>query len=164
AAITAASPQGGNDFVEQLLNPVTGVLSIAKTGKYKRVAILYTDACWGPLSASDLQRCVDLCRANDIVFYAVICNRQETEPNGIKESLQVLANMTGGFLYDGVVTSDAARNISSRLQELVAGGTPCAITWESGVSCAAETMVVFRWNASDSIRYQKPSTGVASLT
>ena len=84
SAIDPINANGDNDFVEQLLNPKTGLLNIAKTGKYKRVAVLYTDAWWASLGPDELQQCKDTCSKYDIQFYAIIYSRPEAEPNGIK--------------------------------------------------------------------------------
>jgi hypothetical protein len=72
SALAPIQAGGGNDFVEHLLNPLTGLLNIAKTGKQKRVALLYTDAWWPALTAVELQRCRDTCSRYGIEFYAVI--------------------------------------------------------------------------------------------
>ena len=135
SAIDPINANGDNDFVEQLLNPKTGLLNIAKTGKYKRVAVLYTDAWWASLGPDELQQCKDTCSKYDIQFYAIIYSRPEAEPNGIKQSLQELANFTGGKLYDGVTNQQAAEELSYRLQQDAQGNQPCRIEWQSGLSC-----------------------------
>ena len=126
---------GGNNFVEQLLSPKTGLLNIAKTGKNKRTAVIYTDAWWYALTNHQLQRCIDTCNKYGIQFFAVIYKRPEAEPNGIKKSLQLLADATGGLLYDGVTSEEAAIDIANKIQQSAQSSYPCEIEWESGIYC-----------------------------
>ncbi|MGA2298594.1 MAG: choice-of-anchor D domain-containing protein, partial [FCB group bacterium] len=158
---------GDNDFVEQLLNTRTGLLNIAKTGKYKRVAVIYTDAWWYALSANELQRCIDTCKKYNIQFYAVIYSRPEAEPNGIKSSLQALANATGGYLYDGITAKNAADNIAIYLQQQMQGGDPCTIEWQSGVKCTYGTVNIdcklIPYNFNATANYQTSLSSIAYL-
>lgn len=126
---------GGNDFVEHLMNPISGILNIAKRGKNKRVAVLFTDAWWTPLSDSELEQCVKICRDYDITFYAVIYSRKEAEPQGIKKSLKQLAEATGGELFDGVTSFNSAKTLSVLMGNRVQGGSVCEIEWLSDYKC-----------------------------
>ena len=162
--ITPIRAVGGNDFVEHLLNTLTGLLHIAKTGKHKRVAVLYTDAWWYALSSSELQQCIQLCKEHAIEFYAVIYSRPEAEPNGIKQSLQALAVATGGILYDGITSEKAAKDIAIRIQKVAQGGSPCTIEWQSGISCqAGSTNVELQWQAQKAKSYQSLQSTIAKL-
>jgi formylglycine-generating enzyme required for sulfatase activity len=163
--ITPIRAVGDNDFVEHLLNTLTGLLHIAKTGKHKRVAVLYTDAWWYSLSSSELQQCIQLCKEHAIEFYAVIYSRPEAEPNGIKQSLQALAVATGGILYDGITSEKAAKDIAIRIQKVAQGGSPCTIEWQSNVSCqAGNTNVELQWQAQKTTSsYQSPQSAIAKL-
>jgi len=163
--ITPIRAVGDNDFVEHLLNTLTGLLHIAKTGKHKRVAVLYTDAWWYALSSSELQQCIQLCKEHAIEFYAVIYSRPEAEPNGIKQSLQALAVATGGILYDGITSEKAAKDIGFRIQQVAQGGSPCRIEWQSGISCqAGNTNVELQWQAQKATdSYQSPQSTIAKL-
>ena len=163
--ITPIRAVGGNDFVEHLLNTLTGLLHIAKTGKHKRVAVLYTDAWWYALSSSELQQCIQLCKEHAIEFYAVIYSRPEAEPNGIKQSLQALAVATGGILYDGITSEKAAKDIAIRIQKIAQGGSPCTIEWQSAVSCKVEkTNVELEWQSqSAKTSYQSPQSTIVKL-
>jgi formylglycine-generating enzyme required for sulfatase activity len=164
--ITPIRAVGGNDFVEHLLNTLTGLLHIAKTGKHKRVAVLYTDAWWYALSSSELQQCIQLCKEHAIEFYAVIYSRPEAQPNGIKKSLQALAVATGGILYDGITSEKAAKDIAIRIQKMAQGGEPCEIIWESAILCKAaeKNNVELVWQSqSAKTSYQSPQSTIAKL-
>lgn len=134
-AIEPAKAVGGNDFVEHLLNPNAGLLNIAKAGRFRRVAVLYTDAWWEPLTGDELQRCKDTCSRYGIRFYAVIYSRPEASPNGIKNSLRQLAEATGGQMFDGVTSEEGAKRIALDLQADALVGEPCELVWESGKRC-----------------------------
>ncbi|MEI6091365.1 MAG: choice-of-anchor D domain-containing protein [bacterium] len=133
--IDPISARGDNNFEEQLLNSLTGLLNLAKKGINKKVAVLYTDAWWKALTTSQLQSCKDTCAKYDIVFFAVIYSRPGAEPDGIKKSLQSLANETGGYLYDGITSTAAAEAIAYGLRQVTQNGNPCEIKWESQANC-----------------------------
>ncbi|MBM2817244.1 MAG: yiaD [Ignavibacteria bacterium] len=129
---------GGNNFPEQLLNKLTGLLNIAKNGKFKRVAVLFTDAFWFALTPDELQKCIDTCKKHNILFFGILYSKPEAEPLGIKSSLGALALATGGFIYDGILSLDAAKNIGYIIQQNSQGGEPCRIEWQSDISCSEE--------------------------
>ncbi|MBS1904945.1 MAG: choice-of-anchor D domain-containing protein [Bacteroidetes bacterium] len=163
--ISTLDAGGGNDFVEHLLNPRTGILNIAKSGKYKRVAVLYTDAWWDALSDVELQQCIDTCTKYSIEFFAIIYSRPEAEPDGIKSSLRALATATGGQLFDGIDSKQAALDVATSVDQSAQGASPCLIQWESKPECSAGmTTVAFNWRGqSVQIDYQLPSSDVAEL-
>jgi len=159
--------QGDNDFVEHLLNHLTGLLNITKKGHYKKVAVLFTDAWWCALTDDELQACKDTCSKYNIQFYAVIYSSSEAEPNGIKKSLQLLANATGGYLYDGITTTIAAVDIANCLQLQAQGGDPCQIEWQSGIICKTGLInvevMISQLNLVSNLSYQSPDNSVAKL-
>ncbi len=130
--IDEISAIGGNDFTEHLLNQHTGLLNIAKTGKNKRVAIIYTDGWYRQLSNEDLAKCMDICNFYDIQFHAIIYSSSDIEPNGIKRSLKQLCDYTGGMFFDGIIGKEAAINIAYHLQQRIQSHTPCTISWDGG--------------------------------
>ncbi|MEI6090299.1 MAG: FISUMP domain-containing protein [bacterium] len=158
---------GENDFVEHLMNRLTGLLNIAKNGKYKRVAVLYTDAWWYPLADNELQDCKDTCLKYNIQFFAVIYSRPEAESNGIKQSLQLLADETGGYLYDGVTSTQAAEEIANCLQLQAQDDSPCGIEWQSVFSCKSELTNVeiklYPNNRKRKTSFQIPNSSLAKL-
>ncbi|MBL7997262.1 MAG: hypothetical protein JNL32_01370 [Candidatus Kapabacteria bacterium] len=127
---------GGNDFKTHLLNPLTGLLNVAKNGRNSRVAILFTDALWNPLSKEELQACIDSCTKHNIRFFAVLFSSTSTSPNGIKVSFQALAEATGGAMIDGITEPGAVSNLVQDLISVTQGGKPCTIEWLTESSCA----------------------------
>ncbi len=163
--ITPIRAGGDNNFVEHLLNERTGILNIAKLGKNKRIAIVYTDAWWYQLSKSELERCINICKEYDIEFYAVIYSRPEAEPNGIKASLQALCNASGGYMYDGITSEEAALELSRRIQKEVQLVEPCTIEWKSGPACVSNDIKVdLEWNKTvGSTSYKSGSNSIPTL-
>ncbi len=167
SSIDPITASGDNDFVEHLLNPQTGILNVAKKGKYKRVAVLYTDAWWYPLTAAELQQCKDTCAKYDIEFYTIIYSRPEANEHGIKKSLKELSHATGGELFDGITSTTAAENIAIRLNLFINEISICNIEWQSGIRCSAgNTQVELRLlqnGTTATTSYQSPNDAVARI-
>ncbi len=165
--INPIAASGGNDFVEQLANRVTGLLNIAKRGVNKRVAIIYTDAMWGALTDKVLQDCIDTCKKYDIQFYAIMYSKPDVEPFGIKSSLSALANATGGLLFDGILLMTAAQEIAVKLQQVTQGSEPCTIEWISEIQCPKNLVDVDVFlktiNANSKTFYSLPKNGIGYL-
>jgi hypothetical protein len=136
AALSGVRVGGGNDFVTHLLDPLAGLLNIAKTGRTSRVAVLVTDAYWGAMTASQVLQCIDTCKRHKIKFYAIVCSPQGAGAGGIKSSLQSIAGATGGRMIEGVLTSEESRELALELHGEVQG-EPCYIEWTSRFACGA---------------------------
>lgn len=139
-AIKPVKAGGGNDFIEHLLNDRTGLLNIAKEGKHKRIAVIYTDAYWHPMSDFEKQKCIDTCIKYDITFFACIYTRPEAMPDGIKKTLQDLADATGGKMFDGIVSNKLATELAEILQMEIYYD-PCDIEWKSRNNCSPSVAV-----------------------
>lgn len=135
-AIDRVGIGSGDNFHELLLNSPMGILNIAATGRYKRVAIVLTDAWEQQLSNEDLAACKDLCARYDITFYAVIYSVPSASSQGVKNSLRELANATGGMIFDEVLNESAALDIALNISKILSGAEPCEIAWESDRVCA----------------------------
>ncbi len=146
-AIGPITAGGGNDFVEHLLNPYTGLLNIAKTGQFKRSAVIFSDAYWKALTDDELQRAIDLCIENNITFFTVIYSPDDVRDNGIKSSLISISKATGGLIFDGVLTLEKANQITKVLQNEISNFKPCTVEWLSLSKCANTTDVIMRLDA-----------------
>jgi hypothetical protein len=149
-----------------LLNNITGLLNIAKTGKHKRVAIIYTDAWWYSLTYDQLNQCIDVCEEYDITFYTVIYSRPEAEPNGIKASLRQLSEATGGKFFDGITSFAAAEKIALDIQGELQELEPCTIEWESKPYCSLQNIALtatYDLNSTSSTTYPLPDVAIARL-
>jgi len=168
-AISKAVSGGGNDFAEQLLNPSTGLLNIAKTGKNKRFAILFTDAYWDPFPPAILQRCIDTCLRYDITFTAIVFSNSGVQPDGIVSSLRKLADATNGSITEGELTESQALALADALSSVSQGLLPCEVTWTSASSCLRfikrkVIVSVDGGGAPAQQTYQVVNSGNASLT
>ncbi|MEI6089552.1 MAG: FISUMP domain-containing protein [bacterium] len=167
SAIETISTSNENDFVEQLLNPLTGLLNIIKRGIYTHNVVLFTDAGWIGLTQSEIETCKDICVANKIKFYAVVYSSPETDKNGIKRSLQTLADATGGLLFDGITSAGAATALAKRLQTIIQDGKFCEIEWESGIFCKGDWTNVEITDSKHALtaqtRYEAPIRSGAAL-
>ena len=146
---------GKTDFYEQLLNTYTGVLNIAKRGKFRKVVIVYSDAGFSAFSDSDLQSCIDTCKKYDITFFACLYDAPGYNTKGIKSTLNALAEATGGKIYDGILTTEKVQEISASLLDEIKYD-PCTVTWEHSKSCYSllETEITHNGLAlSDTIYY-----------
>lgn len=168
---------GDNNFREQLLNDTYGLLPLTARGKHEnRVAILYTDAFWYALSANELKRCIDICKAKNIRFYAVIFGPDENRRGSmvIAYSLRELARATGGQVYENVFS---AGNLAEQLLPLVVNRAPvipCDIEWQAKVHCGSETRRAVTMEYAKSINepieatatgvYTAPASSLAGLT
>ncbi len=163
-AIAPIKAWGDNDFVEHLLNPEAGLLNLAKKGKYKRVAIIYTDSRWYALTPEELQRCIDTCTKYEIRFFAALYSRPESEPNGIKKSLTALAEATGGRLFTGLTGVIPAEALGTQFPDIL--GETCEVEWESGPGCSTEQNVAVEipeLGLRHMLRYDSPAGSVATL-
>ena len=125
---------GGTNIYEQLLNSNTGLIHVAKRGKYKKVAIIYTDGYWSNMD-NNVKECIELCRNNSIQFFAIIYSESNSSDIGVKSSLKTIADSTYGMLYDGITESEAIDDLVNRIIRFAYSSEPCEITWKSDISC-----------------------------
>lgn len=145
AAVLQSFPRGangGNDFVEQLLNPQSGLLPLAARGRNRenRVAMLFTDAFWSALPDAALQQCIQLCQREHIRFYAFVLgpSNYRTGSGVIANSLKTIANATGGQVFEDVLTEAQANIITQQLATSVLQvevTQPCELSWISKPQC-----------------------------
>jgi hypothetical protein len=157
--IDSIKVNGSTNYVEQLLNPTTGLLSIAKTGKNKRVAIIMGNAYGFGLSDSDLQTCIDICYQYNIEFYTIFYTNEKTLSNGTKEQFKKLASATGGKFYDGITDYQKANEIAYLIQQKVQIGEYCEFEWQSSSFCENEIRkldLTYLINNTSTLHYYTP--------
>jgi WD40 repeat protein len=135
-AIDGLRPFGSNDFVEQLLDPLKGLMTIAQsgTGAVKRYAILLTDAFGERIDPGVIDVCKEICSTYQIHFYAVIYTPEGVQANSIRASLQELAAASGGEVFDAS-EAEQSLDIARQLQVRLDGASPCRIEWLSNGGC-----------------------------
>jgi WD40 repeat protein len=161
AAIDKVVAGGDNNFAEHLLNFKAGLLRVAAGGKYKKVAILCTDAWWPALSTAELEQCRQLCSSKEITFYALVYSKLNSEPDGIIKSLKQLAASTGGVVIDGITTLEQASISALTLQSYLSGTGSCTVEWLSDRQCADNSMMDISitdipFQVKDTATYQVP--------
>lgn len=145
--ISTVKAEGKNDFRQQLLHQIAGVLNIAKRGGQRRTAVMFTDALWDALKPNELKACFDTCQKYSIRFYVVDFSKPLDDQYGIKTSLRALCSNTGGFYFENVITQMAARDNGKIVQQLAQGVEPCEITWQSQIACTDPKIEVeLKWN------------------
>ncbi|MBK9247892.1 MAG: choice-of-anchor D domain-containing protein [Ignavibacteria bacterium] len=140
-SISTLNAAGGNDYKDQLLNPQTGALVLSRAGVFKRHILVVTDGQWGRLTPEDSVRCVELCKADNIIFHVVLLGGNQADERGIMTTLLGIASATGGEVVTNIRTSAEARKYALELHQKIQGGQPCEITWKSDSSCTQDRQV-----------------------
>ncbi len=150
-----------DDKAGQLLNWDSGLLNIARAGKNKRIAVLFTDGIPGVtyphpdsiykekwkeskfgMNDSLQQQCIDSCAKSDIHFYTVLINDAGDIPEGWNASFYGISKSSGGYFYDKVDDSLATVAVAKRLILQAQAGDPCEIEWESFPVCVSKMVDV----------------------
>lgn len=140
---------GNNEFYGHLMDPLNGLLTIAKTSKRHRdttqhIALLLSDALW-PYAMGDDQEnsCINVCRSNGIKFYAVLFGQTKTPTAGSKltmaDSFRRIAKETGGKIYENILTQEQAEELGRELYAQALGSIQkevCELTYKSAASCS----------------------------
>ena len=158
-AIDGIGHGGGTNYNMAMIEPVAGGLLVAKTGKYKKVIIFLTDG--QPNFPPDEARIIAEAQANNITINCITIGL----PAHI--SMKHFAEQTGGLCFDNVTTEAQAKDIAEWILARSISGTPCDISWQSGVSCVSTlTKVKLNYiplNLDANASYQSPNASVAKL-
>ncbi|MCX6148057.1 MAG: choice-of-anchor D domain-containing protein [Candidatus Kapabacteria bacterium] len=154
-----------NDFNEHLLNKFSGLLNVAKKGKNRKIAVLFTDAWWKPMEANEIKSCIDTCNKYNIELYVIVYSRKEAEPFGIKSSLKTITNNSNGYLFDDVISLEDAKVVAFKLKEMIQGSA-CEIKWQSGIVCKPiKTNIELEWNSKKAFEsFDPPFNSIAKIS
>lgn len=157
--ITSVRAAGGNDFVRQLLDPISGAVTIASRGTKQRSVVLITDAFWEELPPSSLQQAIDACALNNVRFFAVVLTERERSATGIVGSLQALAQMSGGGVFEGITTDSLASALVASIVSVIEGANPCTLTWDTEPLCSTSEsrLLTVGVRGVDTVSYQLPA-------
>jgi WD40 repeat protein len=136
SAIGSLTPSESVDFIELLLDSSYGAVNISKSGLYKRIIILFSDAYGEKPSNADINSIIDSCHKYSIVFYAVVFNSKFVEPDGIRAGLTKIAEGTGGRIYNNVLTDSTVLLVSTEILSIIQNVKPCTVEWESDILCS----------------------------
>jgi len=126
---------GGNDFVEQLFNLNNGILQIAKTGKYRRIAVLHTDGIWDKMTKAEEDQIINFCRQNNITLFTIVYTPEQLGKSGVKSSLERISKESGGLIFYDVLQREKAINLANEIKHFAQGGLPCEIEWIATPTC-----------------------------
>jgi WD40 repeat protein len=139
-AVAAIRARGGNNFVNHLLDPNDGALTVAARGTKERSVVLVTDAFWQAMTPDEVDRAVAVCQANAIRFFAVVLTERSLSQTGIVSSFRTLAERTGGAVFEGVTTDDVAASIAKTVAGSVDGIMPCDLRWTTIPVCPKDSV------------------------
>jgi uncharacterized protein YegL len=149
----------GTNYDQAFLNDYTGAISIAKTGKHKKVIIFLSDGQpnFEPQTSKIIQEAIN----NGITIYSIIVKMNA--PQCVKD----ISTQTGGIYFDNVSTDQDIEEAFLSLLSIAQGGDPCTIEWESGVSCKSSLtnvkIILTNLNLTSLVSYQSPNSSVARL-
>ncbi len=142
--INGVNAYGSNDFGQQLLSPYSGLLSIAKNGKYRKIAIIYTDANWFKLDNVQINKCIQICNENNIKLFFVEISELEDNNESVKQSLIEIANASGGKYYSQIDNEEKALEVAIDIARINSINYPCDISWKSDYKCDVSTNLKIR--------------------
>lgn len=124
-AVKRLTPDGGTSYDEGFNAPLTGALSLAKNGQYKKSIIFLTDG----LGDARMEEIVQIAKANDITIYCVTINMRT--PDVLRE----ISTQTGGQYIEYVQSGEQGASAFSQFlfkeQEL----QPGIVKWNSASTC-----------------------------
>lgn len=165
--LTTIKTTSGNNFSQQLLHPVTGLIAVASALHNKKVILFCTDGRYGVLPEADVLQCITLCRLQNITFCSLIYTSPNTDATGLRTSLRTIADSTGGYIFENIVSTQDALNKAAALQQLLQGATPCTIEWQSDYACHSEIRTIEISSSSLSVStesfYLVPDNGITRL-
>lgn len=133
-AIRSLRPSGGTDYNAGLLNAPSGALTVAATGRGRRVIVFLTDG----RGNGDEERIVEAARGLNVSIFCVTLGMPAPE------ILKNIAARTGGACYENVTTVEDARAIYRAILYRATGGLPCRLVWRSVGECDALRSISFQ--------------------
>lgn len=147
---------GGTNFDVGFTDARTGTLTIAGSGRQRRVVLFITDG----KSDGDEGRIVAAAARAGVTVYAIVVTREAPS------ILRNVAMRTGGRWFDKITTREQMKLAIRTILNDVQGGAPCDITWQSGPDCSVRRNVAItvRGNAlAGSAVYNAPVATPATL-
>ncbi|MBK6292733.1 MAG: VWA domain-containing protein [Ignavibacteria bacterium] len=140
-AIAALTPRGGTDYDAGLLTEEIGGLSMAATGRGKRVLIFLTDG----IGTANTSYMIEQARLNGITVYCVSLGMS------MPESLRTLSEESGGLWFENVTTVEQAEMAYRRIHADATSPLSCSAKAELPPSCSKERVLVLS-SSKESIR------------
>lgn len=129
SSINSINGTGNTSFDAALINPPSGGILIAQTGKYKKILLLL---CYNPEGLiSNLSYTIDEAKKNNVEVYVLSLLSNCPEP------LKAVAINTGGKWYEKIRSVKEAKNAFREIRHITQGGIANEIEWTSGLSCGS---------------------------
>jgi uncharacterized protein YegL len=116
---------GGTDFDAAFVNPIAGGLLVLEKAKHKKVMVLITDG----YASGNESNIISKAQALDAEVYCVTLGFE------CPEILKNISEQTGGKWFENVTTIDQALEVYSKILLYSQRNEPCAIEWQSKLSC-----------------------------
>lgn len=155
-AISSLRPNGGTNYNAGLLDAPSGALTVAATGRGRRVIVFLTDG----RGDGDEDRIVEMARGLNASIFCVTLGMPAPD------ILKNIAARTGGGCYENVTTVDEAQAIYRAILYRAIGGLPCRLVWKSVGACDGKREVglsVPSRNLSGVESYKVPPETMAGL-
>ncbi|MBK7577477.1 MAG: VWA domain-containing protein [Ignavibacteria bacterium] len=140
-AIAALTPRGGTDYDAGLLTDEIGGLSMAATGRGKRVLVFLTDG----IGTANTSYMIEQARLNGITVYCVSLGMS------MPESLRTLSEESGGLWFENVTTVEQAEMAYRRIHADATSPQSCSAVAALPPSCSKERVLVLS-SSKESIR------------
>lgn len=124
-AINSLDNASGSIYDAGFLTEPSGSISIAKTGKFKKIILLITD---GAGSAS-ISRIIEAANGSNISIYSFCIG------NYLSNNIKEITNQTGGHWFEGVNDSSEIKNAINTFIHLAYNFKPCTLSWINDLTC-----------------------------
>jgi outer membrane protein OmpA-like peptidoglycan-associated protein/WD40 repeat protein len=133
ASIDQLSANGGTNYYAGLLQPLTGGLEVARSGKHKKVLIFLTDG----LGQVNEQEVIEFAAANNITVYCLVVGMPAPEV------LKNIAQKTGGKYMENIFSEDEARQAYFGALYREQKRLPSTVEWECNPDCSFKKKLDF---------------------
>lgn len=125
SAVADLKPLLGTNYDEALLNPPSGALEIAKTGKYKKIVVFLTDG----LGEGNEQAIVARAKSIGATIYCI------TAGLPMPDILRNISSKSGGECFENITSKTEAIAIFRAILQQSIGVQPCILRWQSDFGC-----------------------------
>ncbi|PKL84744.1 MAG: hypothetical protein CVV22_11185 [Ignavibacteriae bacterium HGW-Ignavibacteriae-1] len=121
------------DHTGAMIRPLTGGISVAEKGKYKKVVLLLSSC--SHFDKNSISMIIQKANQSRVTLNFVIFDNYDYTSDLCKE----MSFKTGGFSINNIPYHDLekAKNALHMIYQVAQNGDPCEIVWESGISCKA---------------------------
>lgn len=123
--INSLENTSGSIYDAGFLSEPAGSLSIAKSGKNKKIILLITDGA----SSANASQIIKIANDNNISIYSICIG------NHISKDIKNITQQTGGYWFENVKDSLAIKNSVNTFLALAYNFQPCTLKWINELNC-----------------------------